>query len=93
MEEFERRKKEMRRELRAARSNIHISFDVWSSPNCYAIMTIIAHYIDSSGVRKTKLIALEVLKANILGRIWLYYSTSSENTRLAVGLAVGLASS
>ena len=48
----------MRYELRAAWSNIHISFDLWTSPNCYAIMAIVAHYIDSNGKRKASLIAL-----------------------------------
>jgi len=33
VDEFEKRKKELRRELRAAMSNIHISFDLWTSPN------------------------------------------------------------
>ena len=62
MEEFERRKKDLRHELRAARSNIHISFDMWTSPNCYAIMAVIAHYIDSNGKLQAKLIALRYLE-------------------------------
>ena len=61
VDEFEKRKKELRRELRAARSNIHISFDLWTSPNYYAFMAIIAHYIDSKGDRQAKLIALRSL--------------------------------
>ena len=40
---------------------IYISFDLWTSPNCYAIMAIVAHYIDSSGARKVSLIALRHL--------------------------------
>jgi hypothetical protein len=58
IQEFEQRKRKMRYELRAAWSNIHISFDLWTSPNCYAIMAIVAHYIDSNGKRKASLIAL-----------------------------------
>jgi hypothetical protein len=67
IEEFEQRKKKMRHELRAARSNIHISFDLWTSPNCYAIMAIVAHYIDSSGARKANLIALRSLDGEHTG--------------------------
>ena len=67
IEEFEQRKKELRHELRAARSNIHISFDLWTSPNCYAIMAIIAHYIDSNGIRQAKLIALRSLDGEHTG--------------------------
>jgi hypothetical protein len=66
-EEFERRKKDLRHELRAARSNIHISFDMWTSPNCYAIMAVIAHYIDSNGKRQAKLIALRYLEGEHTG--------------------------
>src|SRR5436190_22361557 len=58
IQEFEQRKRKMRHELRSTRSNIHISFDMWTSPNCYAIMAIVAHYIDSNGDRQAKLIAL-----------------------------------
>jgi len=67
LSEFQQRKKELRRELRAARSNIHISFDLWTSPNCYAIMAIIAHYIDSNGKRQAKLIALRSIDGEHTG--------------------------
>lgn len=65
--EFQQRKRELRRELRAARSNIHISFDLWTSPNCYAIIAIVAHYIDSNGKRQAKLIALRSLDGEHTG--------------------------
>jgi hypothetical protein len=65
--EFQQRKRELRRELRAARSNIHISFDLWTSPNCYAIMAIVAHYIDSNGKRQAKLIAFRSIDGEHTG--------------------------
>jgi hypothetical protein len=61
IEESERRERYLRHELRAARSNIHISSDLWTSPNYYAIMAAIVHYIDSKGVRQAKLIAFRYL--------------------------------
>src|SRR5579871_1761897 len=67
IQEFLQRKRELRRELRAARSNIHISFDLWTSPNYYAIMAIVAHYIDSDGKRQAKLIALRSLDGEHTG--------------------------
>ena len=67
VEEFEQRKRELRRELRAARTNIHISFDLWTSPNYYAIMAIIAHYIDSIGARQAKLLAFRSLDGEHTG--------------------------
>lgn len=67
VEHFERRKRELRHELRAARSNIHISFDLWTSPNCYAFMAIVAHYIDRNGARQVNLIALRSLEGEHSG--------------------------
>ena len=58
IEEFATRKRSLRHELRKARSNIHLSFDLWTSPNCYAIMAICGHYIDRTGARKTTLLAM-----------------------------------
>lgn len=67
MDEFERRKRRKRHELRAAKSNIHISFDLWTSPNCYAFMAIVTHYINSTGARKADLIALRRLHGEHTG--------------------------
>ena len=36
--EFKRRKEKLRKKLKKARSNIHLSFDLWTSPNFYAII-------------------------------------------------------
>src|SRR2546421_6713026 len=58
----------MHHEFHSARSNIHISFDMWTSPNCYTIMTmIVAHYINSSGICKINLIALQSLDSEYTG--------------------------
>jgi hypothetical protein len=60
--EFEKRKQRLKKDLSKARSNIHISFDLWTSPNCYSIIAIVAHYIDAKGCRQTKLLAIRRLK-------------------------------
>ena len=56
--EYNARKGDMRRQLRKSRSNIHLSFDLWTSPNFYTIISIVAHFIDANGCRQTKLLAI-----------------------------------
>jgi hypothetical protein len=45
------------RGLQRVVSNIHLSFDGWTSPNNYSILSVFAHFIDSGGVRRTRLLA------------------------------------
>lgn len=40
-------------------SRIHLSFDVWTSPNNYAIICVYFHFIDSKGKRQTRLAAFK----------------------------------
>lgn len=47
--------------------NIHLSFDLWTSPNYFAIIAIVAHYIDRDGARQTKLLALRQLEGEHSG--------------------------
>ena len=39
----------LRKELKAAHSAILISFDLWTSPNSYAILSIITYFINKDG--------------------------------------------
>lgn len=65
--EYHRQKKRLKTELKKTRSNIHLSFDLWTSPNCHAIIAVVAHYIDSKGRRQTKLLAIRQLKGEHSG--------------------------
>jgi hypothetical protein len=65
--EFEKRKQRLKKELSRARSSIHISFDLWTSPNCYAIIALVAYYIDEKGCRQTKLLAIRQLNGEHSG--------------------------
>jgi hypothetical protein len=56
--EFHKRKTTLSKELRRARSKIHLSFDLWTSPNCYGMIAIVGHYIDRKGCRQTTLLAI-----------------------------------
>ena len=67
LEAFAARKRKLRKELKRARSNIHLSFDLWTSPNCLAIIGIVSHFIDSKGCRQSKLLAIRQLKGEHSG--------------------------
>jgi hypothetical protein len=57
MEAYEVEKAAVKQELRSAVSNVHLSFDGWPSPNHYSILSVFAHFIDSGGVRRIRLLA------------------------------------
>jgi hypothetical protein len=58
LEEFEKRKLEVKDELATARSRIHISFDLWTSPNALALVATVAHYLDKHLKARSYLIGL-----------------------------------
>jgi hypothetical protein len=53
MDAFRSKKQRLREDLRQARSRISISFDLWTSPNPYAVLGVIAMWIDTAGKRQT----------------------------------------
>jgi hypothetical protein len=69
MKEFKRQKIEIRRQIRQARSQVHISFDCWTSGNSLLFVAIVAHFLDANLVNQSVLIALKRLR----------YSHSAEN--------------
>jgi hypothetical protein len=46
---FEAKRDTIKAELRNALTAVHISFDLWTSPNRFAIMAVFAHFIDQLG--------------------------------------------
>ena len=60
--EYNARKGKMRRQLEKVRLNSHLSFEIWTSPSFYTIISIVAHFIDTKGCRQTKLLAIHQLK-------------------------------
>jgi len=48
LKEFQRQKLAIKDELANARSRIHISADLWTSPNSLAIVGIVVHYLDKN---------------------------------------------
>ena len=62
LKEFERQKLEIKKELAGARSRIHISSDLWTSPNSRGLVGIVAHYLDKDLVNKSTLIGMRRVK-------------------------------
>jgi hypothetical protein len=60
-EAFDIRKERLRRDMEEAHSSISISFDLWTSPNCRAILGCVGHFIDKDGKRRTAVLALREL--------------------------------
>jgi hypothetical protein len=62
MDEFEGMRLQVKNELSVAKSRIHISFDLWTSLNGYAICGICAHFVSSNNRNCNALIAMKRLK-------------------------------
>jgi hypothetical protein len=59
--EFERRQQEIRKGLQSTKSRIHFSFDLWTSPNKFAFVAIVGHYMGSRYKVETALLGLHRL--------------------------------
>ncbi|KAF4954189.1 hypothetical protein FSARC_12207 [Fusarium sarcochroum] len=55
---FEAKRDTIKAELCNALTAVHISFDLWTSPNRFAIMAVFAHFIDQLGHQQSRLLAL-----------------------------------
>lgn len=54
--EFHRRKQIVKAELQTSRSNINLSFDVWTSANYVAYLAVVCHFIDDKYQNQTLLL-------------------------------------
>ena len=64
MEEFVKAKAQVVRYLGMALSRIHISFDLWTSPNGYALCGVIGHFVDSTYQVQHCLLGLHRMEGN-----------------------------
>ena len=69
MTAFMSKKQQLREDLQRSRSRVSISFDLWTSPNPYAILGVVAMWIDASGKRRS----------TVLGMRRIYGEHSGEN--------------
>ncbi len=59
LEEYQKKKLEVKEELVTARSRIYISFDLWTSPNALALVAVVCHYLDKNLKSRSYLIGLK----------------------------------
>jgi hypothetical protein len=53
--------------IKAALSKIHVSFDLWTSPNKLAMLGVVAHYLSPDLTAKSPMVALRKLSGNHSG--------------------------
>jgi hypothetical protein len=64
---FERQTLVIKKKLARARSRIHISFDLWTSPNHRAFVGIVAHWLDEDLKKQDALIGLRRIRGSYSG--------------------------
>lgn len=67
MKLFEKQTLVIKRKLARARTRIHISFDLWTSPNHRSLVGIVAHWLDEDLKKQDVLIGLRRLKGSHSG--------------------------
>jgi hypothetical protein len=67
LEEFEKKRLEIKAELIIARSRVHISFNGWSSFNGLALIKVVAHYLDKNLVNHSYLISIRRINGAHIG--------------------------
>jgi hypothetical protein len=60
-ESFQSQKDIVRKEVQSALTDIHLSIDVWTSPNNHLLLAICAHFLDSKERRVKALLALRTI--------------------------------
>ena len=62
LNQFKIEKERIRLRLHSSRSKIHVSLDIWTSPNAIPILAIIAHYISKDNKLESSLLALKEIE-------------------------------
>ena len=62
MEDFKQRQSDIAKQLRQSKSLIHLSYDLWTSPNHFALVGVFGHYMSSGYRVETTLLGLRRLK-------------------------------
>jgi hypothetical protein len=48
--DFKQRRGQIRKELHLSKSLIHLSFDLWTSPNSLAMLAVVSHFVSHTSV-------------------------------------------
>jgi hypothetical protein len=67
MRQFEIEKEKIKVHLQNTKTKIHLSLDIWTSPNNKPILGIVAHYISDSGVLEQVVLAMKEIEGNHKG--------------------------
>ncbi|RKK06906.1 hypothetical protein BFJ66_g18515, partial [Fusarium oxysporum f. sp. cepae] len=59
MRQYEDQKEKVKQRIQSAKSRIHISCDLWTSPNSLANLGIVAHYVTEDGQLEHHVLALK----------------------------------
>ena len=68
MDVYKAKREKIKQDLHINRlSQIHLSFDLWTSPNSVTLMAVVAHYVDKKFRNTSRLIALRNLNGSHSG--------------------------
>ncbi|OWT42315.1 transposase-like protein [Pochonia chlamydosporia 170] len=59
MRQYEDQKEKVKQRIQSAKLRIHISCDLWTSPNSLAILGVVAHYVTEDGKLEHRTLALK----------------------------------
>jgi hypothetical protein len=65
--QFERRQEDIKKQLHCSKSRIHLSFDLWTSPNNISFVGVVGHYMNSRYNVETVLLGLRRLRGTHSG--------------------------
>lgn len=67
LKEFKIKQEKLITALETSKSQIHFSFDLWTSPHCRSILGVVGHYLNSQGQNVTVLLGLRRLMGSHSG--------------------------
>jgi len=67
LRQFEIEKEKIKLQLENAKTKIHLSLDIWTSPSNKLILGVVAHYISNSGVLEQVVLAMKEIEGNHKG--------------------------
>jgi hypothetical protein len=65
--DFKQRRGQIRKELHLSKSLIHLSFDLWTSPNSLAMLAVVGHFVSYTGKAKSCLLGLRHIEGSHSG--------------------------
>ena len=66
-EVFQEHKRVVKEMLHQSKSNIHLSFDMWTSGNNLALVAVVSHFVDKDGNPRTVLLAIKSIQGSHSG--------------------------